>query len=307
MRGDKAYFILTGFDNAITVDDEGDYVEPARYETGTLAFMAYELVANASKLSKSTKATWKPLRHRLRYDWASLFLIALWCICHLTDELSAEDAASLLNHALSMESGETFADCALIKKELCITPIGENPCDPGLPAVAQPLKNWLSKWNQIFQKADDAKVKLRNTARRTAAPGRGKLVKPYDEETAGGWFTLDTLKGLLPAAVPTKQRLNGRVASTVKELEETADVAVVATPANEPARRSAGSKGKGRTQKKQTKKTAAARGSKVVAAPPIAPETETKAKTTRVRQPAADGVSDVLSRLRPRKAINYKV
>ena len=74
MRGGKYYFILIDFDMAVTVAEDGEestYVTSSRHRTGTLPFMAWELILDAAHalLNKD----WVPIEHRLRYDWASLF------------------------------------------------------------------------------------------------------------------------------------------------------------------------------------------------------------------------------------------
>ena len=64
IREGKFYFILIDFDMAVRIaPDESSYVASSRYRTGTLPFMAYELVKDAHY---SSSRIWSPIRHLLR-------------------------------------------------------------------------------------------------------------------------------------------------------------------------------------------------------------------------------------------------
>ena len=81
IRGGKYYFILIDFDMAIVICDDdaagSSYAASSKHRTGTLPFMAAELIEDACNASDPS---WVPIRHRLRHDLESLYWVALWCV-----------------------------------------------------------------------------------------------------------------------------------------------------------------------------------------------------------------------------------
>lgn len=331
VRGGKYYFILIDFDMAVTVAEDGEeftYVTSSRHRTGTLPFMAYELVRDAADAAMDKN--WVPIKHRLRHDWASLFFISVWCVCQLTDGLTRDQADALQTHATLMESGKSLADLANRKKEFCTTSVNRTTSHSFvLPPVAQQLMDWFDGWTFLFSMAvSDA----------TAYDGKctfnrhmGNVPEPFDHETAGGWFTRKVLKDTLTPRMPFQQPLHGEspanscavdiVDAAIQESKEFAGSVV--EPA-EDAPIAAPPKAESRVQTRRVVKEATAaiapepipktrkkamtgRNRRPTAtAPRAASQAITKTRTKHIRQPPIPVVNDMRSRLRPRKVVNYK-
>lgn len=88
VREGKFHFILIDFDLAIVLpqshDAESSYVASSKFRTGTLPFMAHELVFDASLFDIRAKdVTSVPIQHCLRHDYESLFWVSLYSVLSL--------------------------------------------------------------------------------------------------------------------------------------------------------------------------------------------------------------------------------
>ncbi|THG94846.1 hypothetical protein EW026_g6698 [Hermanssonia centrifuga] len=76
MRGEKVNYILIDFDYATTVNTRGE-PQPStkcKHRTGTLPFMAYELIQD---MADRELGNYRAVAHLLRHDYESLFYLAL--------------------------------------------------------------------------------------------------------------------------------------------------------------------------------------------------------------------------------------
>ena len=80
-RNGKEWFILIDFDQAARVDKAGQPVgATSRHRTGTLPFMAYELLIDMHESLKSGASDGaSTLAHCILFDYQSLFWVCLWC------------------------------------------------------------------------------------------------------------------------------------------------------------------------------------------------------------------------------------
>ncbi|KAJ3552550.1 hypothetical protein NM688_g4094 [Phlebia brevispora] len=233
VREGRYYFILIDFDMAIAVPREGEssYVASSNHRTGTLPFMAYELIFNASR---SHAKNWKPIPHLLRHDYESLFWLSLWCILTLlTKGLRAEHAKDLLDVAKQLERGE-LSQIAGYKAILSMTTICEMRID--LPPAAEPLIDWFTAWNIILIRSVTI-VQMWKALHGTDRDASGntavaRLLESWrdegkdDWETAGGIYTRDKLKAVLSSAfsIPTEYKDSAEVGDSDVESEH--DVAI---------------------------------------------------------------------------------
>ncbi|KAI0085809.1 hypothetical protein BDY19DRAFT_394013 [Irpex rosettiformis] len=78
----KDRFVLTDFDLAVFTDKNGQSTGPtSHHRTGTLPFMAFDLISNmadSSELPLSSSER-EHLQHCVRHDFESLFWVSLWC------------------------------------------------------------------------------------------------------------------------------------------------------------------------------------------------------------------------------------
>jgi len=82
-RNNQDCFILNDFDLAAEVNESGQPMggPTSRHRTGTLPFMAYELLEDMhnAALAKQRGKEHRAILHCVRFDFESLFWVALWC------------------------------------------------------------------------------------------------------------------------------------------------------------------------------------------------------------------------------------
>ena len=90
----KDWFILIDFDLGVKVTKEGFPLGPsARHHTGTLPFMAYELVGSLqSPIFTQNEAKSHVVQHCIRHDFESLFWVSLRCATSLVDPKLSKSA-----------------------------------------------------------------------------------------------------------------------------------------------------------------------------------------------------------------------
>ncbi|KAJ3531015.1 hypothetical protein NM688_g7634 [Phlebia brevispora] len=221
IREGQYYFVLIDFDMAIALPAEGEstYAASSNHRTGTLPFMAYELVYNASL---SDQDDWAPIPHLLRHDYESLFWLSLWCILTLLSQgLSQKQVKKHVRVAKALERGE-LEQIAGYKAILSMSPLLGSGIV--LPPTAEPLAGWFTAWNIILIQSV-ATVQMWKVR---YGPDRNKTVGPVDDseddqrkadkeewETASGLYTRDRLKAALSRAYPIHAE-----SADVVELEE---------------------------------------------------------------------------------------
>ena len=147
----KDWFILIDFDLGVKVTKEEFPLGPsARHRTGTLPFMAFELVESIG----SETIPEKPVRHCVRHGFESLLWVSLWCAVCIVDprSLSDDDAAQEQARATflaTLEKGdpETMAS----RKMKLLTNPDQFMAIPLSPAFKH-LHIWLSYFLQPFFK-----------------------------------------------------------------------------------------------------------------------------------------------------------
>ncbi|KAJ3556845.1 hypothetical protein NM688_g1796 [Phlebia brevispora] len=201
MRDGRYCFILIDFDMAIALPKDGDapYVPSSKHRTGTLPFMAYELVLNAATMA--TSSDWGPIKHLLRHDYQSLFWVSLWCILVLlTDELTSEQRNANLDEA-KLWQARKLKLAAGRKEVLCTGSLYSQGIQ--LPPAAECLRRWLLNWTQLL---DDANGAVKRHIRQVQiAALTHQPPPPFDEETVDGLITRDTLLATLRPVMPFKQ------------------------------------------------------------------------------------------------------
>ncbi|KAJ3552549.1 hypothetical protein NM688_g4095 [Phlebia brevispora] len=204
-RGNHYFFILIDFDMGVVLprDAESSWLVSSRHRTGTLPFMAWELIRDACRADTSK---WMPIRHLLRHDLESLFWLSLWCVLTLlTHTVEAEHKNRLLVWARSLETGPLNLIAA--NKE-SLSNHGLRYFGIELPGPAQCLARWFAGWTRLLRKANtatgDHQVKLDAADVYRAANIAVSDPEPFDEETAGGTFTKDVLNEVLSPLMPLK-------------------------------------------------------------------------------------------------------
>ena len=197
------YFILIDFDMAVdltnAVTPDGGYKASSKNRTGTLPFMAYDLVRDAWN-SRARGTSWKPLRHLLRHDFESLFYVAFWSITAVRTSSGKDPLQDwLANGARELETG-SLRDLAGKKLMLCRSSLKEN--NIVLPEPTSILKGWFLGWTQVFLSAYSA-LDLRKLEDEGKEEDPSSSPQPdFDVETVNGLFTRDTLKAALTHRIP---------------------------------------------------------------------------------------------------------
>lgn len=199
MRGGHHHFVLIDFDMAIIIPgaSEGSLSASSSHRTGTLPFMACELIANASLVNEDN---WKPIPHALRHDYESLFWVALWCVLVLaTKGLPQQRIEKHERITKEWETG-TLSQIAGTKNDLCTKQLSASGIV--LSADALPLREWFKAWGILILEASNS---VRMFQFNDGVPKYSDGSNEDDEvwETAGGKFTRDHLKAVLMSAYPT--------------------------------------------------------------------------------------------------------
>ncbi|PSR76325.1 hypothetical protein PHLCEN_2v8557 [Hermanssonia centrifuga] len=187
MRDNRPQFILIDYDLAKEVIglDAFRRSSTGKHRTGTLPFMAYELVKDIARYGEPGHV---PVVHRLRYDFESLFWVALWCAVKMPPSRDASEDNKLHNVVKEWESG-LLTMLASHKRTLCTTPDEVNSLR--LPPNSEYLRPWFRSWCEVMKKAD---LRLEEYKEALKKPSR---LLPFDMETVDGLLTRDTIKEAL--------------------------------------------------------------------------------------------------------------
>ena len=198
-------FILIDFDMAILLEDDtgqNTYKASSRHRTGTLPFMAYELILDAWHGGRDP-GTWKPIRHHLRHDFESLFYVSYWIVTALKLRGEADPEQDLLvQFARALEIGG-LRELANNKKVTLTTPL--NNAFLKLPKASAFLGTWFNSWIRVFRVAVFAKDNNGDEVYEAENGGTGE-VEPFDEETWNGMVTRDVLQAALRPRIPEKSK-----------------------------------------------------------------------------------------------------
>ncbi|KAF7794434.1 hypothetical protein EIP86_005568 [Pleurotus ostreatoroseus] len=320
-RDGRLHFVLIDFDMATVILDGTPYVPSSKHRTGTLAFMAVELIEDAAKVNNPDH---KAIAHLLCHDYESIYWLCLWCALVLV--ATADELLKARNLAIvrAWETKELWL-IARSKTTIRFRPLYKNEIVLPEAAVDAGLHEWFAEWQQIWFQYEQVLTPYWAAVDRYQR-GRGALPE-LDMETAGGVLTLENLKAILTKNFPDPYAS----ARTEESASHGPTVGTRALGRNETAYASAlmddraGRKAapkKSRTTKKSKKATATKAKAK---APPAAKKAKTsdtakKAKapepvkkvaapTKRVTRRAkaeqkeaeVDDTNDIRKRLRPRK------
>ncbi|PSS38067.1 hypothetical protein PHLCEN_2v98 [Hermanssonia centrifuga] len=183
VRDGAVKFVVIDFDLAAMVDSNGEPLAApsSKHRTGTLPFMAYELLRD---MAKSTSSEHQRIVHRLRHDFESLFYLCLYCLLTMVEVEDAKIKADMTKELRDWED-QTYSSIASSKQYLC-TDI-ENMGTLVLPVPCQVLRPWFYGWVTVFQRADLAMSNYKNQVR---------LAQWYKDESSSS-FDIDTLQGTI--------------------------------------------------------------------------------------------------------------
>jgi hypothetical protein len=152
-RDDEDHFILIDFDLAVRVDQNGQPLgERSRHRTGTLPFMAYELVHDMY-LAEDMGVTPREdvMVHCVRHDFESVLWVSFWCAISI-EKVGTYDTQDYrqkrMKYLTEWESG-TYKQIACLKCLMLIDKkqMREAPLSPSF----QHLRKWLLAFQEIFR------------------------------------------------------------------------------------------------------------------------------------------------------------
>ncbi len=175
-RRGKIRFILIDFDFASLLDPKGLPVIRSKDRTGTLPFMAIELIED---MANSEKEGYKRITHRLLHDFESLFYVAVWYIVTIPPIGSNAKERTYRTYIRQWEHGD-LGQVANAKTRLFCYEDGFERIP--IPTQCKTLAPWLARFWTVFRMAFLVKTIY------------GKQV---DKETLGGVVSRDAIKKLL--------------------------------------------------------------------------------------------------------------
>jgi hypothetical protein len=152
-RDDEDHFILIDFDLAVCLDENGRPLarERSRHRTGTLPFMAHELVHDMY-LAEKKRVTPREdvIVHCVRHDFESVLWVSFWCAISI-EKVGTCDTQDYrqkrMKYLAEWESG-TYKQMAYLKYNM-LTYEREMQTAPLSPSF-QHLKGWLLAFHKTF-------------------------------------------------------------------------------------------------------------------------------------------------------------
>ncbi|THG96597.1 hypothetical protein EW026_g5264 [Hermanssonia centrifuga] len=189
MHGEEVVFKLIDFDFATFVDGDGRPIattSSSKHRTGTLAFMAYELVC---EMADRNDPPGKPAIHMLCHEFESLYYLSVYSMITMPEVEDTVRRKLYRQTVWLWENGlmEQIAACkARLWDSLYIERLP-------IPSQCEPLRPWLLLFSDIIQ---EARTQLRSHRKKTS--------EPFDQETMGGVLTRDVIKNTLMGGVDSE-------------------------------------------------------------------------------------------------------
>ncbi|THG92515.1 hypothetical protein EW026_g8406 [Hermanssonia centrifuga] len=191
IRDGAVKFIVIDFDLATTVDSEGEPLAAptSKHRTGTLPFMAHELLDD---MSQPRPPGYRRITHRLRHDFESLFYLCLYCIFTMFKVEDGEKKAKIDTYVRKWET-ESLESIASLKYRLCTDPSGDRVSELPLPASCEALRPWFCGWTDAFSEAYSAIAGHKKKVR-LAKRNKDEGPPSFDVDTLQGTLTRDIIK-----------------------------------------------------------------------------------------------------------------
>lgn len=190
LQDGRPHFVLLNFDSATVVSDEDETTVPlSEHHTGSLAFVAVDLLDFAA----SSGGSYKPALHRLCHDYESLYYVSYWYTVTMLDEADVVKKDRLVSYIRAWETQEFERVADWKDRFRKKTNWGEILPQGALDAG---LDRWFESWALVFRKASQHKENVEWANIVADREGPADLI-PYDHETMGGFVTRDELRRTL--------------------------------------------------------------------------------------------------------------
>ncbi|THG94234.1 hypothetical protein EW026_g7196 [Hermanssonia centrifuga] len=199
MRGTEVNFILIDYDWATLVDGEGHPIGAigrSKHRTGTLPFMAFDLVAD---MAKRDNPGYQPIAHLLRHDYESLYYVSIFCGVSYPNMKRSTKARVYKTVVKLWESGPYEAIASV--KELLCRKQSYVKHDLPLPPSSEFLRPYFVRFCRAIRRAylvADAEDSDDSDDSDDEDVGQGKTRAPRSgHETLGGLLSRDSIKKAL--------------------------------------------------------------------------------------------------------------
>lgn len=203
VRDGRTHFILIDFDMATLVTDpDANCIPSSQHRTGTLSFMAVDLISDAARLSRGSDH--KAIPHLLCHDLESIFWLCLWCTLVMLAPPDDKQREKMLAIVRAWEFQELWI-IADTKRVLRFSSLGKRGIELPKKAVDAGLKKFFTAWTvSIWTKYEVLRIPLDGADPEDMCEDSDSdyEVPDYDHETGGGIITRDNLKAKLTKVVP---------------------------------------------------------------------------------------------------------
>ncbi|THG92664.1 hypothetical protein EW026_g8316 [Hermanssonia centrifuga] len=202
MRRGRPYFILIDFDFAAILDAKRNgrpSVEgTSKHRTGTLPFMAHELLQDMIRMSMPNYVF--RVVHRLRHDYESLFFVTLWCTITMPEVTDKKLKKRLVDYVLqwetsSVDSVSTFKS-NMIRQ---LSPMQDAPLPPCAEFLRRFFKAWLISFSKGYKLFDAITIKREeeDLSLSDDEEPEQRPAEEFDMETLGGFICRDAIIEML--------------------------------------------------------------------------------------------------------------
>lgn len=191
LRDGKDCFILIDFDLAVPVDKLGRPTGPtARHRTGTLPFMAFELLESMDDIQGSPEDDGSSLQHRVNFDYQSITFVAIRCAMNTVEDDTGHVVHPMAAEYLKDWQEGSYRAMAAVKKDLLRDPRAffKVPFSPSFRTILPWIAQLVAVFDQGLRKVADLERQ-----RLFANMGQPQPLEPtpYEAETMYGEVTRD--------------------------------------------------------------------------------------------------------------------
>lgn len=194
-RDARLYFILIDFDMATVLTE--DYGTRSKHRTGTLAFMAVDLIGDAALAGSEN---YQAIPHMLCHEFESIFWLCLWCTLVLVVVADRQHRRDLLKIVRAWETKD-LASVANAKFALCLRSLSSKQIILPPAAIEVRLDAWFSRWTGVWMKREEV-VSGHKWACEEARFAGLPMPPALDDETAGGVLSRGNLRAKLTEVIP---------------------------------------------------------------------------------------------------------
>ncbi|KAH9847061.1 hypothetical protein C2E23DRAFT_849942 [Lenzites betulinus] len=152
-EGAGVHFVLTDFDLAVRLDSNGTAKGvTARHRTGTLPFMAVELLKDMAKNPSNPQ-----IAHEQRHDYESLFWVAAWSMMKTEDKIEDNLKREIKLTVAEWETGD-YQSMAHRKADLLLWggALNELPLTPRFEHLVPLIKSFARVFKNAQHAVDDS-------------------------------------------------------------------------------------------------------------------------------------------------------